>query len=77
MKLCGLDPNDPGKGAALGFCEHGIEFSHSNKEGIVGRNIAVGTVTRYRLENPGIEFQLRQDIQHLSTRTLWCTQPPV
>jgi hypothetical protein len=41
MKLCGLDPIDPGKGAALGFCEHGIEFSHFNKEGIVGWDIPV------------------------------------
>jgi hypothetical protein len=22
MKLCGLDPNDPGRGAALEFCEY-------------------------------------------------------
>jgi len=70
MKLCGLDPNDSGKGAVLGFCEHGIEFSHSIKEGIVGRDIPVGTVTRYRLDNPGIEFQLGQDIRHLSTPAL-------
>jgi hypothetical protein len=77
MKLCGLDSNDPGKGATLGFFEHGIEFSHSTKEGIVGRNIPVGTVTCYGLDNPGIKFQLGQDISHLSTPALWCTQPPV
>ena len=77
MKLCGLDPNDPGKGAALGFCEHCIEFSHFTKNGIVGRDIPVGTVTRYGLDNLGVEFRLGKDIPHLSTPALWCIQPPV
>jgi len=50
MKLCELDANDPWKGAALGFCEHGIEFSRFTKEAIVGRDIPVGTVTHYGLD---------------------------
>ena len=43
----------------------------------LGRDSAVGIVTRYRLDGPEIESQWGQDIRHLSRPALGPTQPPI
>jgi hypothetical protein len=42
-----------------------------------GLGSVVGITTAYGLDGPGIEFQWRRDIPHLSRPALRPTQPPV
>ena len=44
---------------------------------IVGRDSAVGTVTRYGLRGPGIECRWGREIPHPARPTVGPTQPPV
>jgi len=43
----------------------------------VGLDIAVGIVTRYELDSPGIESRLGRDFPHSSRPVLGPTQPPI
>jgi len=43
----------------------------------VGQNCAVGKVTHYGLDGPGIESQWGRDFPHSSRLVLESTQPPI
>jgi hypothetical protein len=43
----------------------------------VGRDAAVGIVTRYGLDGPGIEFRWGRVFPHSSRQTLGPTHPPI